>query len=348
MLAVSGTVMYSSCRTVQSSRKVGLRAQSADIVTQTYFPRTGCWTCEYCRTKSMMLPSLSWHAVLQLLSPVSHPWVNQYMQVVGHPDLNGWDGTSPPMIGDVVSAVMQEFGRDNTGSSSSGRTDPSHWGGQRAQPAGFPTVPIAGQEAHGHYPKGAVRSQLGTNADVDAPDPVHTRRDPRLSASRRKPKDHTPIPAIPTKFNELQGMTTAQLSRLLEDDVARQALLLGMPSVVGMKELRTEVRKGNVETAKATIEKQEKACILRNEAERLRLTLKELQASYEGAQVLVLCAFVDCVMCASKIGVAIAVSCFVLASKIGNTRWLRLTTFLLDIADLRTPLCGALFLCPQH
>lgn len=80
-------------------------------------------------------------------------------------------------------------------------------------------------------------------------------------------------------------MPTAQLSRLLEDDVARQALLLGMTSVVGMKDLRTEVRQGNIETAQSTLSKQETARVLREDCERMRLSLKELQTSYEGRWV---------------------------------------------------------------
>lgn len=247
------------------------------------------------------------HTVLQLLSPVSHPWVNQYMQVVGHPDLSGWDAVAPAMIGDIVSAVITEFSRGISGESSSGRSENlSPWGGQTAQRAGFPSVQIVGQSPHGQYPRGDISSVTGAkpigeatinnqgrvaneNA-IDAPNPVHMRgRESRSNEPRRKAKDHTPIPVIPAKFDELQGMTTAQLSRLLDDDIARGAHLQGMPSVVGMKELRTEVRKGNVATAQSTLSNQDKARALRGEAERLRLMLKELQTSYEGAQALMEC-----------------------------------------------------------
>lgn len=255
--------------------------------------------------------SLSLGTVLQLLSQVSHPWVNQYMQIVGHPDLSGWDATAPPMIGDIVSAVVVEFRRDNPSASSSGRNEnPSPWGGQSAQQAGFPSVQIMGQAPHGQYPRGDMAPVAGVNpigeatvqnqaratteGAVDASNSAHTRgRESRFNKPRRQAKDHTPIPVIPAKFDELQGMTTAQLSRLLDDDIARGALLQGMPSVVGMKELRTEVRKGNVSTAQSTLAKQDKARVLREEVERLRLTLKELQSSYEGAQAFMGCYIVQ-------------------------------------------------------
>lgn len=251
----------------------------------------------------LYMHALRWHTVLQLLSQVSHPWVNQYMQVVGHPDLIGWDATAPPMIGDIVAAVIVEFRRANTGQMPAGRHENPSWGGQSAQQAGFSReAQVMGQSAHGQYARGEVSPVMGANSIgqnpvnslgragnegiVDTSNSAHSRgRDSRANKSRRQPKEQTPIPGIPTKFDELQEMTTAQLGRLLDDDVARQALLQGMPSVVGMKELRTEVRKGNVKTAQSTLAKQDEARVLREEAERLQLTLKELQTSYEGGNV---------------------------------------------------------------
>lgn len=228
---------------------------------------------------------------------MSHPWVNQYMQVVGHPDLNGWDGTAPPMIGDVVSAVIREFRREVPAGKESRRDEnPSAWGEHRVQPPGLSSVPIAAQAVQRHFSRGDGLLPMGAsigNASGVSTANASTVMDPSNSvprrgggvganASRRQGSHHTPIPAIPTKFDELQGMTTAQLSRLLEDGIARQALLLGMPSVVGMKELRTEVRQGNVETAKCTLSKQDKARTLREETEGMRVVLKDLQTSYEG------------------------------------------------------------------
>lgn len=239
-------------------------------------------------------------AVLQLLSQISHPWVNQYMQVVGHPDLHGWDGTNPPMIGDVVAAVIREFGRDNPGERYSGHdqgTASTSWGGQRAHATGFSTAQQtgyagaggAGNPAHGIASGGTrdVSSREGrTDTSMDVDSSYTTQRRARVTPStktpRRQPEHHTPIPAIPTKFEELQELSTQQLRRLLEDDVARQALLLGMTSVAGMKDLRTDVRKGNVETARSTLSKQEAARNLRGECEQMRNALRELQTSYEG------------------------------------------------------------------
>lgn len=230
-------------------------------------------------------------AVLQLLSQVSHPWVNQYMQVVGHPDLHGWDSTNPPMIGDIVAAVVHEFGRGNPGGDSSGHNQQrASWGGQKAPLPRFPPAqPPTGafgviNPSVGNVPVGVagVAAGDGRRLDSSGTDPSRGRETHPNAAPKRQPKHHTPIPAIPTKFDELQGLSTPQLVRLLQDDVARQALLLGMTSVVGMKDLRTQVCKGNVDTARSTITKQETARVLRDEGEQMRLALKELQTSYEG------------------------------------------------------------------
>eukprot|EP00903_Cladosiphon_okamuranus_P012995 g12125.t1 len=81
---------------------------------------------------------------------------------------------------------------------------------------------------------------------------------------------------------ELQGLSTEKLNRLLGDESARQALLLGMASVVQMKDLRTDVRKGNVETARQIMAKEDTASALKSEGEKMKAALKGLQTSYEG------------------------------------------------------------------
>ncbi|CAM9559368.1 unnamed protein product [Ectocarpus sp. 12 AP-2014] len=227
--------------------------------------------------------------VLQLLSPVTHPWVNTYMQVVGHPDLHGWDGTNPPLIGDIVAAVIQEFGRSNGGVTSSGRDQASTvWGGSIAhQSSGFSGAPpAAGAFGLGNPPAshpasgatGGAASAKGytnmTSTSQRTGGEVQTRR-------TRPPVHHTPIPDIPDTFSELHGLSTEKLNRLLGDESARQALLLGMTNVVRMKDLRTDVRKGNVETARLTLAKQDAASVLREEGEKIKAELKTLQTSYE-------------------------------------------------------------------
>lgn len=227
--------------------------------------------------------------VLQLLSPVTHPWVNTYLQVVGHPDLHGWDGTNPPLIGDIVAAVIQEFSRDD-GNVSTGGRDQSPWETRRQQ-SGFP----AAQPAHGTQNSMAgnppTSMPTGGGSGIATVDPVRTdgtgsTQSRGIEGHPKKPQHHTPIPAIPVTFSELQDLSTEQLSRLLDDESARQALLLGMASVVQMKDLRTDVRKGNVETARLTIEKQDDASVLRNEGEKMKTELKALQTSYEGTKAL--------------------------------------------------------------
>lgn len=225
--------------------------------------------------------------VLQLLSTVTHPWVNAYMQVVGHPDLHGWDGTNPPLIGDIVAAVIQEFARDSGSVNSSGRNQATaSWGGPRVQaPTGFSAAQPApggfgmGNPLVGTPASGLVGAGAGAQEHAEVADSTHR---PQAHPKKARQKHQTPMPAIPFAFSELQGLSTEKLTRLLGDESARQALLLGMASVVQMKDLRTDVRKGNVETARQIMAKQDTANALRNEGEEMKAELKGLQTSYEG------------------------------------------------------------------
>lgn len=209
------------------------------------------------------------------------------MQVVGHPDLHGWDNTSPPLIGDIVAAVIQEFGRDNEGVSSSTRDQvTTSWRAATVQqPAGFSAQPTPGTFGPGNPIAGSggvtgiATSGQGRTHLTGSPPGRGREAQPKKA---RQPKHHTPIPAIPASFSALQGLSTEKLSRLLDDDSARQALLLGMASVVQMKDLRTDVRKGNVETARLTLSKQDTATSLRQQGEAMKMELKRLQISYEG------------------------------------------------------------------
>ncbi|CAM9129484.1 unnamed protein product [Choristocarpus tenellus] len=222
-------------------------------------------------------------AVLQLLSKVSHRWVNQYMQVVGHPDLNGWDGTSPQMIGDIVAGVIEEFRRDcNIGSSTSPPVvDPaSQWSGYGSQPV----QPFPGQgvrsDTVGNLDTSRRRSGEKTLPSAGGHSPP--RVTPGGAAEAGEQTRGTRIPAIPSQFEELQNLTTAQLTRLLEDDVARQTMIQAMQSVVGMKEVRTEMRKSNFKVAQSTMGKQEAIDLLRTESENMKLTLKDIKEAYDG------------------------------------------------------------------
>lgn len=216
------------------------------------------------------------------------------MQVVGHPDLHGWDGTNPPMIGDIVAAVIQEFRKLCTSSgngNSSGRNQEAvSWQGQRPPPTGLSAAQPTPSTFNTSTPPyrgtaSGVEEVSGRSQGRPSPPDTSTSGARETRPKKKKPKHHTPIPAIPAKFDELQDLPTQRLSRLLEDNVARQALLLGMTSVVEMKGLRTDVLKGNVETARSTVSKQETARGLREEGEQMRLALKDLKTSYEGGSL---------------------------------------------------------------
>ncbi|CAM9217217.1 unnamed protein product [Discosporangium mesarthrocarpum] len=230
--------------------------------------------------------------VLQLLSKVQHKWVNPYMQVVGHPDLNGWDGSSPKMIGDIVAAVISEFRRDSSsgGAGNTAVDQSKRWAG------------YGGQELQTPLNQGV----LDTSAFGSGPRPLHDivgqptmhgmeyggGRNGGMSPARpkggligrnasEKQLTQTRAPPIPNKFEELKDLATPQLERLLEDDTAREALVLGMAPVMSMKELRTDFRKNNAKAAQHTLGKQEEMDMLRTEAENLKMTLQDIKAEYE-------------------------------------------------------------------
>lgn len=232
-------------------------------------------------------------SVLQLMSQVSHPWVDQYMQIKGHPDMHGWDSASPPMIGDIVSAVIREFGRESTGG------NPPGWAANEGrgvsgpgmqQPAPFVARgPPAAHFAGGDIPRGRGAGGAGDSPASSATRPTSTpspvprvSREVHRTPSAEYSNSYTHTPPVPTKFEEINKKSTKEISHLLEDDDARRALLLGMPYVVRTKELRTDVRKGNVDTAQSILSKHEEGLRIREEAKEMRSELLSLQNIFQG------------------------------------------------------------------
>jgi len=60
---------------------------------------------------------------------------------------------------------------------------------------------------------------------------------------------HIPIPPVPSTFPSLGSLTDAQLTRLLDDDVAFKAHLSSLESVKSMAELKRTLKDGNVKSA---------------------------------------------------------------------------------------------------
>jgi hypothetical protein len=107
----------------------------------------------------------------------------------------------------------------------------------------------------------------------------------RVQSQAEKPKGkekhHTPIPAIPTTFDELEEMPYSNLKRLLEDDVARQSLVLSMPSVVGFTELRDQICCDNAQTAAENLKERERLMNLLSAASDLRDALQATCAEHK-------------------------------------------------------------------
>jgi hypothetical protein len=70
-----------------------------------------------------------------------------------------------------------------------------------------------------------------------------------VQQQQQQPRHRTPIPAIPSSFAELDGLSVAQLQRLSGDGVALRAMAEDMASARGMRELLVDLSKGNAEVS---------------------------------------------------------------------------------------------------
>ncbi len=206
--------------------------------------------------------------VVQLMSPVFHPWVNQYMQAVGHPGLAQWKASSPMLLADILLEIMAEFNRTIAATSQS----PDHRGRQVMRENGNGGMQIL-SPAWGSVTsdvRGVSQSLSFSPAANDqlegfrGRDQLHsyptsvghdTTKRPPFEDLNRAPSEeqisHTPIPPIPSEFPELNGKPLSQLNRLIEDDVARMALIKAMPSIVGFRDMKDQLCYENVQVGRA-------------------------------------------------------------------------------------------------
>ncbi|KAG5175828.1 hypothetical protein JKP88DRAFT_351355 [Tribonema minus] len=253
--------------------------------------------------------------VLQLLSTVDHPWVNEYMQVVGHPDLALWRGNAGKPISVIVKEIMIELSGGtastagqalpqqpsqrmptNAASFAHPSTGPQQW--QQQQPSWRPDerkpnwtppegpIGAANGNSGGQFwrPQPSDGSQsgggrVGGGAAQWSPSQVGAGGGGSSTDAKRVEEKHrTPIPAIPSRFAELDGLTEAQLRRLAGDGVALAQIVDGMASARGMRELLRDLAKGNAEVAKANMESSRKLDELRDEITALKMELHEAAA----------------------------------------------------------------------
>ncbi len=209
------------------------------------------------------------HPVVQMMSPVFHPWVNQYMQAVGHPGLAEWKASSPMLLADILLEIMAEFNRTIAATSQlsnhsgqqvmreNGRGEmlSPAWGtGTSGDAHGMnlqqhhsfsptETVQLDGFQGHGQIRSYPTSAGAGT-----------TQRPP-FEPLQRAPSveqlSHTPIPPVPSEFPELNDKPLSQLNRLIEDDVARMALIKAMPSIVSFSDMKDQLCYENVQVCRA-------------------------------------------------------------------------------------------------
>ena len=84
-----------------------------------------------------------------------------------------------------------------------------------------------------------------------------------------------PIPPVPSKFPDLEGMSDSAVAHLLNDDVARAAYIENMPSVKTIVDLKESISAGNLEAAKVNLSQEEEIGSLHAEAQVLQAELKE-------------------------------------------------------------------------
>ncbi len=206
--------------------------------------------------------------VVQLMSPVFHPWVNQYMQAVGHPGLAEWKVSSPMLLADILLEIMVEFNRTVAAASQS----PDHSGQQVMRENGNGGMQILSPAwGHGESDAHGMNQPLSFSPAANyqlegfrGRDQLHsyptsaghdTTKRPLFQDLKRAQSEeqlsHTPIPPIPSEFPELNGKPLSQLNRLIEDDVARMALIKAMPSIVGFRDMKDQLCYENVQVGRA-------------------------------------------------------------------------------------------------
>ncbi len=187
-----------------------------------------------------------------MMAPVFHPWVNQYMQVDGHPSLVGWKVSSLRLLADILLETMAEFNRATAAASQSrdhwgrqGMADNQSEGVQILSPLGYRSLQSENDQLweYGYPDMHQCRSYPVSNGPVTRPAPFEH----LIRAHSEEQLSHTPIPPIPSEFPELNDKPLSQLNRLIEDDVARMALIKAMPSIVSFCDMKDQLCYENVQ-----------------------------------------------------------------------------------------------------
>ena len=89
------------------------------------------------------------------------------------------------------------------------------------------------------------------------------------------------MPAIPSQFAELDGLTRMELDRLLEDELEFMSLVHKLDTFQNIQDIRNEKLSENVDTAKANLENETKLKTATQEVKQLQESLKAKVAVFQ-------------------------------------------------------------------
>eukprot|EP00591_Stephanopyxis_turris_P006224 CAMPEP_0195526188 /NCGR_PEP_ID=MMETSP0794_2-20130614/27096_1 /TAXON_ID=515487 /ORGANISM="Stephanopyxis turris, Strain CCMP 815" /LENGTH=341 /DNA_ID=CAMNT_0040656813 /DNA_START=118 /DNA_END=1143 /DNA_ORIENTATION=- len=205
-------------------------------------------------SKSNKAPSMTLVGV-----KASHPWLDSKMLVIGYPAIISdiqWT-SSKILLGKAVNDVVKQFQLNPP--TAIQITDQSL---QRLQ-----------QQTNSQT-KGSIHHPSLPPQHMGSPPPPNY--EAALATGQVSEEVfHMPIPAVPSSFPELDKMSKSEMETLLNDDAAFLSHVEKMSAVTTINDLQESILKGNVDTAKSTLEKQEEIGTLHAEVEVLKKSLED-------------------------------------------------------------------------
>eukprot|EP01029_Cantina_marsupialis_P024013 TRINITY_DN6069_c0_g1_i1.p1 TRINITY_DN6069_c0_g1~~TRINITY_DN6069_c0_g1_i1.p1 ORF type:complete len:369 (-),score=131.71 TRINITY_DN6069_c0_g1_i1:224-1330(-) len=256
--------------------------------------------------------------IFQITSPCRHTWLDASMRVIGCHALNGWGSSSD--LGNVGLEIVNHFARNPPQlmgmqqaqqpqvmprpgmmarpgmmgmqqPQQSMRQQPGMMGMQQPQMArpGMPQLQQQQQQQPMQQPRPMQQSVQPQNIQQQSQQQMPSGISmPQLNVpgqqqqTPKKEKIHTPIPPIPSKFEELEKYSIEELRSILENSDQMDDLMENLSIVRGFKELRTSTLKSNSETAQKTMSKQEELERTHAEVVALEASVKEQKAKLDG------------------------------------------------------------------
>jgi vacuolar-type H+-ATPase subunit I/STV1 len=202
--------------------------------------------------------------VLQLLSTVpSHPWVNQYNQVVGHPSIHNWRKEID--VASCLSDVISELSKDRTlaepqFSNPDIQLHSNHVASISTQPKELPSFSLPQLPPPPYESSTSISGVVAAECDVSIS-----------------------LPTVPDYFSELSLLDLEQLDALASDEVKLLAYANELTCIQTVQEMRSDSIKVNFDLATATISKQAEYESLRTEVVTLQKELLDIKERFESA-----------------------------------------------------------------